>query len=750
MVKIKSLMLFIILILLISSCLLLDFRIYYPLILCFLLTMVFYYFEENGRFLDISHTKLFLLVLSVSISGLYFLAVLGSHILNYTYIDWLLLKEDPAQHYIGWQFFRNEPWSIPFGKIESFGYPLNTSIFYTDSVPLLAFIFKTLNPVLPPTFQYMGYWMLICYILQGFFGLMLIRKITHNTSVQILAAMFFVISPIMLWRAYGHEALMGHWVILASILLFINKSYFPFVKWLLLITVSLLVHPYIFIMILGLFFVQLFELAVIKKVISYKILLIYIIIISINIIFLLWSVGYFTLGKVGSTSGYGDLSFNLTSLFNPQGWSNGLIKDRSLAISGQYEGFSYFGVGIIVILLWAFFQILNKPSLVKPIKNFWVGLSIVFVIYFAIATSNVITLDNHILANIKLNENILALLGTIRASGRMIWPLYYMIIFFSLYILIRGSSKKVVILLLSFSLFIQYYDLSSKMQEFHKSYNNYSTWNNPLKSAFWNFATTQFDNIVFVPLNDKLYLPFSYLASNNNMKINIGYFARQDYSKRIAINTETRRQLLNGVYDTKTLYIIDKSDINSFILNGTEVYNIDGYFVFIPTANLLRNEINNFNLQKVNLNNLINYKLGDEVKFGLNGVFRKYSLSGWEESSGKDGTWTEGHISELRFFLQDRVNEDLQLNLDMIPLINHKLDRQMLIISINDKVIWEGPISRAQQLKVAIPNNVLNDSNQLYIKFQTPSATSPKDMGINEDTRILGLHFRSLIITRFE
>ena len=58
-------------------------------------------------------------------------------------INWLMSAyHDWGQHYLGWAYFKNEPWHFPIGHIENFNYPAGTNIGYTDSIPLLALFFK--------------------------------------------------------------------------------------------------------------------------------------------------------------------------------------------------------------------------------------------------------------------------------------------------------------------------------------------------------------------------------------------------------------------------------------------------------------------------------------------------------------------------------------------------------------------------------------------------------------------------------
>ena len=55
-------------------------------------------------------------------------------------------------------------------------------------------------------------------------------------------------------------------------------------------------------------------------------------------------------------------------------------------------------------------------------------------VFFLIALSNNINFGNITIMNVSLPKLIYAPLSIIRASGRFIWPIYYLIIIFSLYL----------------------------------------------------------------------------------------------------------------------------------------------------------------------------------------------------------------------------------------------------------------------------------------------------------------------------
>ena len=62
----------------------------------------------------------------------YFL-VLDPRLLDPSYWIWLM-EGDPAAEYLGWRFFRAEPWQWPPGAFRGYGLEVGSAIPYTDSI----------------------------------------------------------------------------------------------------------------------------------------------------------------------------------------------------------------------------------------------------------------------------------------------------------------------------------------------------------------------------------------------------------------------------------------------------------------------------------------------------------------------------------------------------------------------------------------------------------------------------------------
>ena len=69
-------------------------------------------------------------LLGLGFGVLVFFVLYGYRILDPTYIGWTM-EGDAAQHFLGWHFFRSQPWTFPLGVIQSYNYPEGTSLVYT-------------------------------------------------------------------------------------------------------------------------------------------------------------------------------------------------------------------------------------------------------------------------------------------------------------------------------------------------------------------------------------------------------------------------------------------------------------------------------------------------------------------------------------------------------------------------------------------------------------------------------------------
>ncbi|MFH1187956.1 MAG: DUF6311 domain-containing protein, partial [bacterium] len=418
------------------------------------------------------------IIIAGCIAAAFFL-FLYSEILNPKYDAWLLTSgADPAQHYIGWMMYKNASWSFPLDVAKNYAYPAGLPIIYTDSIPLFAIMFKPFRHSMQGGFQYFGIWLLICFILQAVFGYLLIKIFIKSETMAILGSTLFVLSPIMLFNNF---ALAGHWLILSGIWLILKKhNSLQWQQWGLLFLLSLFTHPYIFFMNGFLMLADVGMLYFANKKIGVKKILIFFASEISWVLLLTYSLGIFA-GQ-SHKDGYGSFSMNLNALFNPANdWSK-LLPSFSI---GQYqiEGFNYLGAGIILLFILSLCFALYKKNLFLILKKYWPVLLICLILSM-LAITNIITFGNIELINIKLPLLITnGILGTIRASGRMFWPVFYIILLFSFYIF-KKSNFKIALCILIAAIALQCFDLSGKLSQLDNLFEK-KIWSNPIVTKEW-------------------------------------------------------------------------------------------------------------------------------------------------------------------------------------------------------------------------------------------------------------------------
>lgn len=397
-----------------------------------------------------AQSKAVWVLLAALVGAAAFLALYGSTTLDVTDDNWLLGgydEQDILQSYGGWIAYRASPWAFPLGMAERMGVGSGTIITYTDSIPWAAVLFKLLRSFLPETFQYYGLYTLFCFMLQGVGGYLLLAYLTKNRPYALLGSVLFCFSPILIERSFRHPALGSHWLILFCLLLYFmhrdQPRRFTWPALTLLEVLAIGIHPYFLPMVACISLLCMIEDLRKKRFWAVSALL------GQQMLTLAagWLLGAVGFGKVDAREPYGVFSMNLNAPYNP-GSLGGYTWSALLPTQGQtlgnYDGFNYLGLGVLlalpVLLILAVWQLCKKKRAAAWLRrNSWLLLASLGLTIYAV--SNVVTFNDRVLFEYPLPAFILGLCSIFRASGRMFYPVYYLVFLGVLVLLWRQRGR---------------------------------------------------------------------------------------------------------------------------------------------------------------------------------------------------------------------------------------------------------------------------------------------------------------------
>ncbi|MEI6095546.1 MAG: DUF6311 domain-containing protein [Gammaproteobacteria bacterium] len=498
-------------------------------------------------------------------------------------VDWLLPQWngniDSASHYIGWEMYRQSGiFQWPIGRSPMLGPDGGSSIAYS-TLPLLALIFKPLTHWSKIPLQFFGLWSLSCFLGQAVSAWKLLGIWIKGRIHLSLGVCFFVISPAFLDRLSVHFDASAHWLLIFALYLYF-KPVFKFGQWLILGVLSVLIFPYLAMMVSIIFATRLvvdgisanrwFE--AIKRISVY----------IGALLITAWQCGFFLLGgsKIDA-EGYGIFSANVLTFVDPgfpenyrMPWSN-IVPDRWQG-AGQYEGFAFIGSGILflTIVIWIKRLIqgsnLSRALLICPVilaaalfghdhdtaqMKLTILLGIIFAVAFEnlmlsgqrkftlklalclstvgmslFAFSNQIMLGQFQIAHFDLNRSLLDLANTFRSSGRFVWPLMIVLIALIIIKFIGELPQAFVTPILIAALVFQVVDSNVGTQFTTDAYSRAGP-DTYLTSDTWNLLGKKYDGVLFAPAmqQPRLFVSINadFLAENGVLWRDIGVLAQK-------------------------------------------------------------------------------------------------------------------------------------------------------------------------------------------------------------------------------
>lgn len=418
----------------------------------------------------------------------------GFYFLNPRNVYWFGI--DNTSGYIAQLFYIDDKWRFPLLSNPNYGGPLTSSPTFTGPSPLLV-LFQKISGI-EASFQLFGFWIVFNVFLQLVFAFFILRYLNFTKKISAVYAVFFV-SPFLLFRITMHFWLISHFLILWALWILIKtvKSDFVSKKEIFsLFFIGYLLNIYLLLIAFSVVIVAQLVEARLRNVNSRKFFIKFIfkracsLFVFAVVTFLTFdgvnrqSTAYESI-KMYFSSTYGKHPFNLLSLVNP---NTGLVAEgfpstekRAIlhfSISpldlgmtkGSYEGFSYVGLGTILMAVVVLVSIRNRwVNITKFVKRTEIEISIMGFLLIAIfSISNRICFGRFELS-IPINLYLKWILGFARASGRFIWPVAYLIILLAILGALRTIkqwhlSRVFYFLLISLFPVVQLFDLALPLQ----------------------------------------------------------------------------------------------------------------------------------------------------------------------------------------------------------------------------------------------------------------------------------------------
>lgn len=549
--------------------------------------------------------------LGAAVGVLFFVLVYGVSTLNVSYDSWIYrgyIEEDIIQRYAGWLYFRAAPWEFPVVAVaNNLSQPYGASITFMDSYPLLAVFFKLLSPVLPQTFQYIGWANLLNCLLQGGFAVLLLRRFKLSRPLACLASLFFVAMPVFVERLFRHDPLAAQWMVLAALLFYFrarDEAEFPFVRFLVLCVLAPATTTYFVPMVYVPLLAALLEYAFRHKKVARPAL--YFAACIAGTVAMAYPLGILTRGGDGGAFGYGSYSFNLNALFNPTSFnwyaeSGNLAWSRFLPVlpqyHHQYDGFNYLGVGLLLGLLamglYALAAVVRalvkkEYTVFKRVGAFlkghvWLLLGCAALTVFAV--SNVVTWGGATLFTLPLPGAIQRVCAIFRASGRLFWPCAYLLALSVVVWCARLLKKHYKLLAIALLLAVQLADISGVLVEKH----NYFAagplvQEDEFTTEGWIFMAQNYDNVVCLGNLFDYNLAAGLIRYNPNVQTNLVLTNRGSFPAIDIGYEETAEMLKSGEpLPDNTMYLASDEEAFNEILAGLHPaargYNTGHYYI---------------------------------------------------------------------------------------------------------------------------------------------------------------------------
>ncbi|MBS0479520.1 MAG: hypothetical protein JSR79_09490 [Proteobacteria bacterium] len=491
-----------------------------------------------------------------------FLALFHPAVLDIANAGWLIRGSDGGENALGLHAWLHDPASGAALRTTMLNAPDGASLLFTDSNPLIALMVAPFAAVLPADAQFVGWWLLACCVLQAVFAWALLRNYAPG-MVALWCGVALMCALPTWFNRYVHANLFAHWMILAALWLFVSprRAGNPW-GWAALLALAALVHNYLLLMVAAIWGSALLEQLVAARTGPSRAAVIagaVATVAAIALIVHLHGVGQ----SFAVTGSYGAFAMPLDALWNPANPGYGTILPAIIQREGRgYEGFQYLGLGLLLMLVAA--AIVSRRTAAAPDEQSlrqrlrWLAPALVALVLLAV--SNFPDIAGHRLPRFPLPDAFAPVLDTVRASGRLFWPVAYTLVFLgvlTVYRLGRRGTGQVLLALLA----VQVVDLAVMTQVVRAQSVEagerqlYARTRDPR----WDQVIAQARDVTFAPPDAtrdlELFQEIAWRATSIGRPVRLAYTARVSERTADRLSAE-QRAFESGQLDPERLYVV--------------------------------------------------------------------------------------------------------------------------------------------------------------------------------------------------
>jgi hypothetical protein len=378
-----------------------------------------------------------------------------------------------------------------------------------------------------------------------------------------------VLTPLFAYRLTSctHMSLTAQWLVLASL----NLSLPPHPRrawlwWLLLLVGSAFVHVYLFAMVGTLWVADIAR----RLIVNFRGNWLEPVTIAPAAMALIFGSGVWSGPVDVAQGGFGWFKMNVLSFFDPSGWVEPKKSSWSWLMpdipnwGGDYEGFAYLGIGGLILFALAAWSL---PRFLKgfQFKPYWsyapLALALIGMTIFAISQNVTFGTVNFWL---WWPEPLQKLGELFRATGRFVWPLYYVLFLGALMLVVRRFPSRIAVAILAGVAVVQAADTSRGWMTDGVYLRHAGGWpETTLKSPFWAEARTHFDAVRLAPHenNARDHIKVSTMALERGFATDAVYLSRTSTEASEASAARIEHGIATGEWPTDTLFVVTDENL---------------------------------------------------------------------------------------------------------------------------------------------------------------------------------------------